>query len=297
MFKQPEFLNKGDKVVILATSGKIKPDYVIGAQSYLAELGYDVQVKKSALANENYFAGDQKMRLDDIQSAFDDSECKAVLCARGGYGAVQLIDKVDLTQFLKYPKWLIGFSDITVFHCLLNSNGVQSIHGGMTKEFAEKTNNANELIDCFSGKIDALNWNYKYGIKGSSEGILLGGNLSILVSLLSTPFIPSFENAILFLEDIGESAYKIQRLFYTLKLSGLLSKTKGVIIGQLSGVDDAIEVFGKTIEDVILDLLIEYEIPVAFGLESGHEKVNHPLVFGKEVCLQVDKKSAELKYI
>lgn len=290
-------LQRQDKIIVLATSGKIKPDYIRGAENTLKEYGFRVEVKASALSEEFYFAGTQKQRLEDLQSAFDDVDCKAILCARGGYGAVQLVEKLNLDGFCASPKWLIGFSDITVLHSLINKVGIASIHGGMTKEFAENSQNAKDVTAILNGEKKLLQWSSNYGVEGEVIGVLMGGNLSIIVSLLATNFVSDYDGAILFLEDVGESAYKIERLFYTLKLSGVLARVSGIIVGQLTGVDDDVKTFGKPIQEVILNVVKPYSIPIAFGLQSGHEGINRPLILGEKVALFVDDKNVKLSYL
>ena len=229
----------------------------------------------------------------------DDEKVSCILCARGGYGFIRIIDSLNFKKFTKKPKWIIGFSDITVFHHRLNKLGVQSIHGSMPINFEKNTEAAlTSLVNTLKGSWPQFllpsNQCNKVGI---ATGNLIGGNLSIVYSMLGTDDQYDFEDSILFLEDLGEHYYQVERMFFALKKSGAFQKIKGLIIGGISELEDTDPPLGRTIEEIVLDQLMFTRIPVLFNFPGGHIEDNRAMVFGKKIQLTVSEEEASVVYL
>jgi len=257
---------------------------------------------KHIFAKHFQFAGTDAQRLDDLQTAFDDPETDAIICSRGGYGTVRIIEKLDFTKFLEKPKWLVGFSDVTVLHLYLNKLGVATAHAAMPAFFfnatGEPNENLNSLIDLLKGK--NCNYNFNRNEKnrtGNTTAELVGGNLSIINSLQGTKNEINTDGKILFIEEIDEYLYHIDRMMRQLKLAGKFDKLAGLIIGDFTGIKDNESPFGQTVEEIILETVNEYNFPVCFGFPSGHDKKNLALAFGKKWILNVDDKQPILQLI
>ena len=302
----PPFLKKGDCVRLVSPAGTINPDIIKGAEFHLSSWGLNVLRGKNVTKQEGRFSGSVTQRLSDLQEALDDTNCKAVFCSRGGYGAVHLIDKIHLEGFRKSPKWLIGYSDITMFHSLLQKEGYTSIHGGMAKMLAaqmnqdhSKTNSepASILHDILWGNLPEYTTStHSLNRFGESIGFLRGGNLSILYSLRGTPYDYIPAKSILFIEDIGEKPYVIDRMMHNLKFGGILKNLSGLIVGQFTDYEED-SLFGKTVYEIIADAVSEYSYPVCFNFPTGHINQNLPLVTGSSVNLKVNEDGAKLYYI
>lgn len=310
----PPFLQEGDRVVILSPSGKIDKSFLKGAQERLASWGLDVIVTAYADGADGKYAGTVRQRLKDLQRALDNEKAKAILCSRGGYGAVHLIDKLDLTGFRQHPKWLIGFSDITVLHNLLQKNGFASIHAPMARHLTVEPEDdfcTLMLKDILFGhftpypKDDVsspdIAFSYicaahKLNRPGTAQGTLRGGNLAVFYGLRGTPYDIPPEGSILFIEDVGERPHAIERMMYNLKLGGVLEKLSGLIIGQFTEYEENYAL-GKDVYGALADLVKEYDYPVCFNFPVGHVTLNVPLINGAQVCLEVDKKETKLSFI
>jgi len=300
--KTPPYLKSGSKIRIVSPAGKIDKKYVLPAMQWLENQGYKVELGKHVLARHFQFAGTDVQRLEDLQSALDDPETNAILCSRGGYGTVRIISSIDFTQFLKKPKWLVGFSDITILHSCLNNQETATIHGAMPRHFfnteGSPSENLDTLIQLLSGKSSVYSFsNSEYNRPGKAEGELVGGNLSIISSLQGTKFELQTEGKILFLEDIDEFLYHTDRMLYQLKLSGKLNNLAGLVLGDFTDMKDNESPFGKTIHEIIRDAVREYDYPVGFGFPAGHEKKNLALAFGKTWHLNVTDKQATLNFV
>lgn len=296
---QPSALQKGDLIYITAPAKAIEPEYVIFAQNYLEKQGFRVEISPNCLGNHNYFSGTDQERLSDLQQGIDHPEVKAILCARGGYGCVRIVDLLQWANMLREPKWLIGFSDVTVFHHRLFKLGVQSIHGTMPLNF--KTNSAaalQTLHDSITGKKPNLIWNAtSHNRYGKANGKLIGGNLSIIYSLIATNDAYYFEGNILFLEDLSEQIYHLDRMFFALKKSGILDRISGLIIGGMTDMKDTAVPFGMTIEELILQHFVFTKIPIAFDAPIGHIEDNQAVIVGAEVELSVENEQTKLSYL
>lgn len=296
--KYPPFLTEGDKIMIVSPSGKVDKKILESARKRLRSWGLDVVVGKHAKSSSGRFAGTQKQRVSDLQKAIDDKEIKAIFCSRGGYGAIHLIDHLSFEDFYEYPKWLIGYSDITLLHSLIQYNGYASLHSPMAKHLALEAENdysAQSLKNILFGNIPEYEWEgHKLNRKGKATGILRGGNLSVLYSLRGTQYDLVAENTILFLEDIGECPYHIDRMMNNLRLGGVLEKLSGLIIGQFTEYEED-KSLGKEVYELIYDTVKDYKYPVCFNFPVGHVSQNYPLICGSKVELKVSNRTCNLK--
>jgi muramoyltetrapeptide carboxypeptidase len=291
-----ESLNQKGKISIISPSGVITPDLIEGATRRLQNWGYDVSEGRYARAVHGRFAGTEAQRIHDLQEAINDDSLMAVLCSRGGYGLAQIIDKIDFSPLQKQHKWLIGFSDITIIHAALSNLHVPSVHGVMAKHLTELPDESDSLqllknilkghrpVYQIAG--DAMNR------EGYVKGILTGGNLSVLMGLRGTPFEPDYQDSILFIEDIAEEPYHIDRIMQNFRLGGVFSKISGLVVGHFTNCKED-PLMHKSIKEIILTATTGYHFPVCFGFPAGHEDENHPLILGSEVSLEV--KSSEIK--
>jgi len=295
----PAFLQKGDQVRIISPSGAIDPRFIDGAKQTLE--GWGLCVTEGAYARTAYgrFGGTKEQRISDLQAAIDDPQVKAIICSRGGYGVAQLIDNIDFTTFSQAPKWLIGFSDITILHNAISNIGVASIHGIMAKHLTELPANSEQVL-----KLKAILFGemphyqippHAQNQNGKAEGKLIGGNLSVLAGMIGTPFDLPYEGNILFLEEIAEQPYHIDRMLQNLRLSGALTKLSGAIIGQFEGCDEDPQM-KQTLSETIRDAFKDQSYPICFNFPAGHVDYNLPLVMGKTVKLNVTDTESSLQY-
>lgn len=286
----PPNLVNGDKAVIISPSGNINPDYIEKAEQILHGWGLTVKKSKFATNQCGRFGGTIEQRLQDLQAAMDDKDVKLIFCSRGGYGVVQLLDKLKFGTIKKSPKWLVGYSDITALHSVFLRNGIISLHAPMAKHLSEDyPDKAGFLMKCalFSEltKYEVIPDNAN--CFGSAEGRLFGGNLSVLCGLIGTPYLKIPENGILFIEDIAESPYKIDRMMWQLKLSGILKKLSGLLVGQFTDCEED-PLMGATIKESIKNMVSGYGYPVGFNFPVGHVADNYPLVHGGVIHLKVE---------
>ena len=297
----PETLKKGDTIAIVAPAGKVERPYIERFQIRAEYYGLNVMYGKNLFREHHQFAGTDNERLEDFQWALDNKEIKAIICARGGYGSIRIINKLNWDSFKKSPKWICGFSDITIFHNHLHNLGYQSMHCLMPinikQHHTTDTPWFKAMIDYLMGKFSpytSVLSNQK--ITENIEGEIIGGNLAILCSLLGTPYDIDTTNKILFIEDVGEHYYKVDRMMHTLLLSGKLSKLKAMLVGSFTEMEDGKRPFGKSIEGIISDAVSQFSYPVIFGAESGHQERNYPIVFGRE-CLINMNEAQEIKWM
>jgi len=294
-----EKLKPGDLIEILAPAKSIEKTHVEAAVKTLEKMGFNVRVSEHCLGRYNYFSGTISERLLDFQKAIDDDEVKAILCARGGYGCIQLVDKLQWANMLRHPKWIIGFSDVTVFHQKLGSMGLKSIHGTMPLNFSKNSmESLSTLNDALTGKTYTIKAKHtKHNRLGSANATLRGGNLSILYSLLGTDDCVDYTDTILFVEDLSEQIYHLDRMFYALAKAGILNRIKGLIIGGMKDMKDTAIPFGMSYEDVILSHFDYRKIPICFSFPAGHINDNRTLVIGSEVELNVNSTGSELLFL
>ncbi len=302
--KIPPYLKKGDIIGITCPAGYITTDEIAPAVALMESWGFVVVRGKTVDARENTFGGTDQERLADLQQLLDDTSINAVMCARGGYGAVRIVDQLDFSIFKKSPKWIIGFSDITVLHTHINSNfGFASIHSKMCNSFPKVWAEADEIqIDTINSIRKALTgepMNYQAEVnvanrEGVADGELIGGNLRCIENLAGSASEIETKGKLLFLEDVGEPLYNIDRMLYNLKRSGKLSKLKGLIVGGFRVKAEDGDGFGKTLEQIVLEKVSEYQYPVCFGFPVGHQKANYALKCGVKHRLTVGTNQVEL---
>jgi len=296
----PKHLKKGDKIAILCPASYINQD-LSPAYEILTNWGLEPVIYPSVTAQYNQFAGSDELRAADLQKALDDPEIKAIIAGRGGYGCVRIIDLLNFENFNKNPKWLIGFSDITVLHShILARLDIATIHGQMVKSFLDATPKSLETLHnaLFGKNVDITYTCQTFTSReGQAQGILTGGNLAILHSVLGSVSDVDFTDKILFIEDVGESFYNIDRILWTLKRANKLSKLKGLIVGGFTELKDSDPSFGQCFEEIIMDKVREYSYPVAFNFPAGHIEDNQALIFGTNVELRVNGQQVDLRYL
>ena len=292
-------LKPGDLIEILAPAKAIEKKHVLNAKKTMENLGFNVRISKHCTGNYNYFSGTINERLEDFQLAIDDNNVKAILCARGGYGCIQIVEKIHWANMLRNPKWIIGFSDVTVFHQKLCLMGLKSIHGTMPLNFSTNSPKSIEtLFNALTGKPYKISCSEtKYNKEGEAQGVLRGGNLSVIYSLLSSLKDFSFSNTILFIEDVCEPIYHLDRMFYALKDAGVLDRIKGLVVGGMTELKDSSPPFGLSYEEVILTHFKYSEIPICFNFPAGHIKNNQAIVFGSVVDLKVTQEGPSLSFL
>lgn len=290
----PAFLQKGDKIGLVAPARKIVASEISRAITFIEKQGFSVECAPKLYASENQFAGNDIERVEDFQYMLDNPEIKAILAVRGGYGSVRIIDKIDFSSFVKQPKWICGYSDITVFHSHIHSNfQIETLHCAMPLNLnIEDENSLNllSLLDALSGKTqNYLAEPHTLNRFGKTSGILIGGNLSILYSLTGSISDINTDNKILLIEDLDEYLYHIDRMMLNLKRNGKLDHLAGLIVGGMSEMKDNSIPFGKKAEEIIAEHCAEYDFPVCFNFPVGHEAKNYAVRLGKEITLAVDE--------
>ena len=247
---------------------------------------------------DNQFAGKDKERLSDFQNKLNDEEVDAIWCARGGYGTVRIIDHLDFTKFRKNPKWIIGYSDVTVLHNYINNLGFETLHATMPINVPKNTTEAvNSLKNAlFGGSLSYSSSSNELNMVGEGKGELIGGNLSILYSLLGSDTALKTEGKILFIEDLDEYLYHIDRMMQNLKRNGYFDKLKGLIVGSMTEMNDNTIPFGKTANHIVHDICKDFNFPICFDFPAGHVDDNRALIFGREVELIVGDKEFSVKF-
>lgn len=297
--KQPKPLQAGDKVAIICPSGQMDITRIENCVNQLESLQLEVIVGHTVGKKENYFAGSDEERLQDLQIALDDSSIKAIICGRGGYGMSRIIDKLDFHKFQKNPKWIVGYSDITLLHTHINKNtDTLSIHGPMAGSF-ESYPTSEYPSTIFPAMMDTQ---LKYNIEphpfnriGTTNGELIGGNLCLLAHSIGSASEPKVKGKILFIEEVGEYIYSVDRLLLQLKRAGWFDHIHGLIVGSFSDMKDTTIPFGLDIEQVILEHVKDYNFPVAFDFPIGHTERNVALKIGVKYQLKVKTDIVTLK--
>lgn len=293
-FHTPPFLSRGDKIGIISTARKITPEEVQPAIDVFQQWGLKVIKGDHLHSSWNQFAGNDQQRLDDLQNMLDDPQIKAVICARGGYGTVRIIDNVDFTAFRNNPKWIVGYSDVTALHSHIHTHfQVETIHATMPLNFPED-GSQNESVKSlkqvlFNGKteyhlkdFEIFNEDYFRTI----ESVITGGNLSMLYSLNGTPSDIVTDGKILFIEDQDEYLYHVDRMIVNLKRSGKLENLKALLIGWMSDMNDNHIPFGPDAYQIIRDHTEGMPFPVIFGIPAGHLEPNFALILGRKIRIQ-----------
>ena len=299
---KPPNLKKGDTIIILSPAGKLSSRTSVDPGIELANhWGLVVFFGNHMLSQDNTFAGTDKERLEDLQKALDDPSIKAIWCARGGYGTVRIIDDLDFTKFLETPKWIIGYSDITVLHNKVHDLGYQTIHGQMPLTLELENPVQKPSIISLRNALFGKKLNYKlssseHNRTGESSGQLVGGNLSLVYSMLGSDISLNMDGKILFIEDVGEALYHIDRMMISLKRAGYFEKCKGLIVGDFRLKKNEGNKFGKTLEEIILESVEGTDFPVIFNFQAGHIDDNRTLIFGDYVDLKVSRKKTRISF-
>ena len=308
LFVSPAFLKAGDIIGITAPAGYITSEEIRSAVQKMESWGYKIKIGETIDKRDFTFGGTDEERTKDFQQMLDDPKIKAIMCARGGYGVVRIIDKLNWEKFKAKPKWIIGFSDVTVFHSHLNKNfGIASIHSKMCNSFPDDWSLAEpiqiETIEAIQLALSGKKMKYTVTPNpqnklGTADGVLIGGNLKMLETLAGTKSDINTAGKILFVEDTGEYMYSVDRMFWNLKRTGKLSQLKGLIVGGFKiKVDEDSDDFGKTLQDVVLEKVKAYHYPVCFDFPVGHQRNNYALKCGVKHRLEVKNENVSLKEI
>ncbi|MFZ4401064.1 MAG: S66 peptidase family protein [Bacteroidales bacterium] len=297
----PPSLQAGDKIAIIATARKISQQELQPAVEMLRKWGFDPVYGRNLFRENHQFSGTDQERAEDLQWALDDENIKAVLCARGGYGSVRIIDSIDFSKFQLKPKWVIGYSDVCVLHSHIHQVlYIETLHAIMPVNFP-KDGTENQSLITFKKALH--NENIKYTTtahplnrNGNAEGIIVGGNLSILYSLSGTTSDINTDGKILFIEDLDEYLYHIDRMMMNLKRNGKLAKLAALIVGGMTDMNDNTVPYGKTAEEIISDAVAEYSYPVCFQFPAGHQDDNRALILGREIILKIGE-NVELEFV
>ena len=300
MFLAPPKLRKGDIIMIIAPARSFSVEDAAPAIALLESWGLHVKLGASIGPVYHQFAGSDELRAADLQAALDDDSVSAILCARGGYGTVRLLDRLDFTAFRKHPKWLIGFSDITYLHQHINLViGVQSIHAPMAMQFAKASDRVLESLReaLFEGRTSMHLPVHPLNRPGKAEGVLCGGNLSVLYSLTGTRTVINTRDKILFLEDLDEYLYHVERMMFNLKHAGKLEHLSALLCGGFTDMKDHAIPFGMGAEEIVFNMVRDYNYPVVFGAHAGHVAENLSLILGKKMMITVDENSVTINQI
>jgi len=299
---KPPSLKKGDTIAIVTPAGYLKDDDAIDKGIELMKSwGLNVVVGAHVFDKHNYFAGTDEDRASDFQWAMDTPSIKAIWCARGGYGTIRIMEFLNFSTFLKNQKWIVGYSDITVLHSAFHNLGIETIHGIMASSNSsfENTKAVESLQNALFGKkISYKIKSSKQNRKGNATGELVGGNLSMLASLLGTPYALDTKNKILFIEDIGEHLYRLDRMIMSLKYNGYLENCKGIIVGgSITDIPENSTPFGMTIEEIVKDIIGAKNIPIIFDFPAGHFAENLALQLGSKVNIKVTQNKSKIEFL
>ena len=295
----PKALKKGDTVAIISPAKAINKESITAATEFWIKNGYRIKLGKHCCGQYHYFSGEDKERAADLQAAIDDPNVKAIICSRGGYGCIRILDRINWAGLVNHPKWLVGFSDVTFFHHHLSKLNIASMHATMPLNYIENTKaSLQSMLLQLEGNDIEYNWKSTPNNKeGVVEGNITGGNLTIISSLIGTDLMPDYSGKILFLEDVGEHLYAVDRMFYQLAKSGVLDKIKGLILGGFTNMEDTDIPFGKSIEQIIAAHFKYRNIPISFHFPAGHQNDNRAIIFGKKHRFLVDKNASFLKTV
>lgn len=294
----PPYLKKGDRVGIVCTARKVDLDDLEKGIVYLKNIGLVPVLGKTIGASADQYGGTDSERATDLQAMLDNEDIKAVWCAKGGYGTVRIVDNINFYKFVKYPKWIVGYSDVTVLHSQVHMLGFETIHAVMPVGISRNTKEAKETLrrawlgNSLNYSIDST----RYNRLGQGTGELVGGNISILYSLCGSTSSIVTDGKILFIEDLDEYLYHVDRMMVNLKRNNMLCNLKGLIVGGLTKMHDNSVPFGKSAREIVLDAVKEYDFPVCFNFPAGHLKDNRALIFGRTVTLDVSESQTNLSF-
>ncbi len=299
----PPYLKAGDSVAILAPSGVLKnrDKEMQQAKDLLRSWGLHVAIGKHVYEDGQHFAGTDAQRAEDLQAALDNPNIKAIWCARGGYGTVRVLDHLDYTQFKQHPKWLVGYSDITALHNDIHNLGVETMHAMMCTSLTDDLAEIENTVVSFKSALFGENMSYlidgsEYNKTGKAFGQLVGGNLTLLHTMLGSRTSIDTAGKILFIEEIGEYKYHIDRMLQSLKRAGYFDNLQGVIVGDMSKIRKNTTPWGSSIEQLILDVFEDYDFPILFDFPAGHEDDNRALILGRTIQLEVGKAQSSVVF-
>ena len=295
---RPNYLQKGDTVAIVSTARKVFEKELIPALSILKNWKLNVVLGTSIEAEEHQFAGNDKLRASDFQEMLDNPKIKAIWCARGGYGTIRMLDLLDFSNFKNNPKWIIGYSDVTVLHSHLHQLGFETLHAQMPVSIETKTAACvQSLKSSLFGKNTNITIPYEVSnVMGNAKGVLVGGNLSMLYSVCGSSSSISTKGKILFIEDLDEYLYHIDRMLQNLKRNGMLDQLEGLIIGGMTQMHDNDIPFGQSTEEIILSICNDYNYPIVFNFPAGHIDDNRALILGRKAELIISKTETILTF-
>jgi muramoyltetrapeptide carboxypeptidase len=301
MIKTPPYLQAGDTIGMVCPAGYMNFEKAQTCINTFESWGYKIKIGKTLGSDsQNYFSGNDEERLADLQKMLDDDEVSAVFCARGGYGIGRIIEQINFKKFKKSPKWIIGFSDVTILHSHIYSNcKIASMHAPMASAF-NNDEYKNEFVQSLKNVLEGQKIKYDCAIhefnkKGEAVGELVGGNLTLFTHLIGSSSDIKTKGKILFLEDVGEYLYNIDRMFYQLKRNGKLNKLAGLMIGGFSDMKDTDRPFGKNVYEIINDVVKEYDYPICFNFPVSHEKENYAFKIGVGYKLKIGKSKVTLE--
>lgn len=294
----PAFLSAGDRVGIVSPAGALQhPEIVERAALLLASWGLDVTISPNALSHRGYYAGSVDERICDMRSMLNDERVKAVLCSYGGYGCVHLLPYI-CDDLCRNPKWILGMSDCSVLHAAALSQGMMSLHSPQCNHLAQRGSDdaSHYLRQILFGELPQYSVaSHPLNRCGSATGVLVGGNLSVLSALVGTPYDMFAQHRVLFIEDVNEPLYKIERMLHTLRLSGVLSSLAALVVGRFAGCKDNPD-FGGTVCEVIHTMVQDYDYPVCFNFPVGHTDENYPLIVGASVDIKIEAEGVSLSF-
>ncbi len=302
MVQHPPYLKQGSAIGITCPSGYVSAERVAYAVQLLQLWGFEVKMGETVGTEHHYFSGNDEARLKDLQRMMNDPDLDAILMGRGGYGLSRIIDRIDFTMFNRKSKWICGFSDITVLHNHIHAQtGIPTLHSPMGSAFKPDTVNADH-IKSFYAALTGVSLHYHspptaFNREGTAEGILTGGNLAILAHLTGSASEVNTDGKILFIEDIGEHLYNVDRLLLNLKRAGKLDNLKGLIVGGFTDMEDTERPFGQTVGEIIRDKVEEYDYPVCYDFPCGHQEINHTLTLGMQHKLIVTEQGGHLEVL
>jgi len=297
--KIPPYLKKGDTIALVCTARKFTPEEAQPAIELLKSWDLKVKLGKTIGLDNFQLGGSDTERANDFQTMLDDDSIQGIWCARGGYGTVRIIDKINFSKFIKNPKWIMGFSDVTVLHSHIHNLGIATLHSIMPFSVPKAEETAKESMRkvLFGENITYKIPSSSYNKKGKTNGVLVGGNLSILYSLLGSKSSINTENKILYIEDLDEYLYHIDRMMMNLKRNEYFDKVRGIIVGGMTDMHDNQIPFGRNATEIILDITQEFDIPVCFDFPAGHLSDNRALILGNEIEFEVSESSTQVRFV
>jgi muramoyltetrapeptide carboxypeptidase len=297
---RPPYLQQGDTIGIVPPAKSVKNDYIEKSIGIIRRWGFNVKLSGNINQSYHQFAGNDNQRQNALQEFLDDNNIKAVLCARGGYGTTRILDQLSFQKFITSPKWVIGYSDITAILLKINRMETECIHGPMPISM-DPVNDADSL-EYLRGLITGeINPSYRFSpsplnSSGTAEGEIIGGNITMLCSSIGTESDFNTDGKILFIEEIDEYLYRIDRMMVQLRRAGKLQGLSGLVVGHMTNIKDNDDPFGKSAYEIIIEHISQYRYPVCFGAEIGHEKPNYPIPVGRHSYLNISNESAVLSF-